>query len=83
MSGMFQFAADNGYASVNPFDGITPLKKSKAEPDPLNRDEFLRLIEACHHQQIKNLWSLAVYTGYVMGNWSRLHGRISTSGRER
>ncbi|BBE77555.1 MULTISPECIES: tyrosine-type recombinase/integrase [Phytobacter] len=67
MSGMFQFAADNGYASVNPFDGITPLKKSKAEPDPLNRDEFLRLIEACHHQQIKNLWSLAVYTGVRHG----------------
>lgn len=67
ISGMFQFAADNGYMDVNPFDGIAPLKKARVEPDPLTRDEFIRFIDACQHQQTKNLWSLAVYTGIRHG----------------
>ncbi|HAT3666676.1 TPA: site-specific integrase [Citrobacter freundii] len=67
IAGMFQFAADHGYLEVNPFEGIKPLKKSRAEPDPLSRDEFIRLIDACRHQQTKNLWSLAVYTGMRHG----------------
>jgi integrase len=67
MAGMFQFAADHGYLEVNPFEGIKPLKKARAEPDPLTRDEFIRLIDACRHQQTKNLWSLAVYTGMRHG----------------
>lgn len=66
-SGMFQFAEENGYIQSNPFSSITPLKKSRLEPDPLSREEFVRIIEACHHQQIKNLWSLAVYTGVRHG----------------
>jgi integrase len=65
--GMFQFAASNGYIEKNPFEGISLLKKSKPEPDPLERDEFVRLIEAANHPQIKNLWSLAVYTGMRHG----------------
>ncbi|HBT2489110.1 TPA: DUF3596 domain-containing protein [Klebsiella aerogenes] len=67
IAGMFQFAADHGYLETNPFDGIKPLKKARAEPDPLTRDEFIRLIDACRHQQTKNLWSLAVYTGMRHG----------------
>ncbi|EFV3362022.1 site-specific integrase [Salmonella enterica] len=67
LSGMFQFAADNGYTGTNPFNGLTPLKRAKAEPDPLTRDEFIRFIDACQHQQTKNLWSLAVYTGVRLG----------------
>ncbi|HFJ1418349.1 TPA: tyrosine-type recombinase/integrase [Salmonella enterica] len=67
VSGLFQFAARNGYIPQNPFNGITMLKRAKAEPDPLSREEFARLIDACHHQQIKNLWSLAVYTGMRHG----------------
>ena len=67
IAGMFQFAADHGYVDVNPFDGLKPLKKARAEPDPLTRDEFVRLIDACRHQQTKNLWSLAVYTGVRHG----------------
>ncbi|MGL4725676.1 MAG: tyrosine-type recombinase/integrase [Scandinavium sp.] len=67
MAGMFQFGADSGYIRTNPFSGITPLKKARAEPDPLTRDEFVRLIEACRHQQLKNMWSLAVYTGVRHG----------------
>lgn len=67
MSGMFQFAADSGYIDANPFTGITTLKKSRTEPDPLTRNEFMRLIEACRHQQLRNMWSLAVYIGVRHG----------------
>lgn len=67
MAVMFQFATDSGYIRANPFSGITPLKKSRTEPDPLTRDEFVRLIDACRHQQLKNMWSLAVYTGVRHG----------------
>lgn len=67
VAGMFQFAADHGYIEANPFERIKPLKKARAEPDPLTRDEFIRLIDACRHQQTKNLWSLAVYTGVRHG----------------
>ncbi|ASD86117.1 DUF3596 domain-containing protein [Salmonella enterica] len=65
--GMFRFAASNGYISQNPFSEISTLKRAKTEPDPLTREEFTRLIDACHHQQIKNIWSLAVYTGMRHG----------------
>jgi len=67
MAGMFQFAADNGYVSENPFNGIKPLKRARVEPDPLTRDEFVRFIDACKHQQTKNLLSIAVYTGLRHG----------------
>ncbi|MCV5453793.1 site-specific integrase [Escherichia coli] len=67
IAGMFQFAADNGYTESNPFNSLTPLKRSRTEPDPLTHDEFIRFIDACHHQQTKNLWSLAVYTGIRHG----------------
>lgn len=67
IGGMFQFAADNGYVDVNPFSSIRPLKKSKAEPDPLTRDEFSRFIAACPNRQTRNLWMLAFYTGVRHG----------------
>lgn len=67
IAGMFRFAASNGYTLKNPLDGISSLKKSRAEPAPLSGDEFVRLINACHHRQTKNFWSLAVYTGMRHG----------------
>ncbi|HBA3610914.1 TPA: site-specific integrase [Escherichia coli] len=67
IAGMFQFATDNGYVTTNPFNGLKPLKRARVDPDPLTRDEFIRFIDACHHQQTKNLWSLAVYTGIRHG----------------
>lgn len=67
IGGMFQFAADNGYVDVNPFSSIRPLKKSKAEPDPLSRDEFSRFIAACPNRQTRNLWMIAFYTGVRHG----------------
>lgn len=38
--GMYSFAKQNGYTDKNPFEGLDPLKKSKAEPDPLTMDEY-------------------------------------------
>ena len=67
MSGMFNFAADSGYVKANPFNGISQLKRARTEPDPLTRAEFIRMINACTHQQLKNMWSLAVYTGVRHG----------------
>lgn len=67
MSGMFNFAAESGYVKANPFNGISMLKRSRTEPDPLTREEFVRMINACTHQRLKNMWSLAVYTGIRHG----------------
>nr|WP_318382854.1 site-specific integrase [uncultured Enterobacter sp.] len=65
--GMFKFAHDSGYILKNPFTGFASMKKAKTMPDPLTRDEFVRFIDACNHQQFRNLWSLAVYTGMRHG----------------
>lgn len=68
MSGICKFAIENGYLQYNPFEGLSSLKRSKPLPDPLTREEFIRLIEdGCLQRQIKNLWSLAVYTGMRHG----------------
>lgn len=65
--GLFQFAIDAGYIKESPFSSMSPLKKSRPEPDPLTKEEFFRLIDAFRHQQVKNMWSLAVYTGLRHG----------------
>ncbi len=63
LNAVFQFGVDNGYLADNPFKGISPLKESRTIPDPLSREEFIRLIDACRNQQAKNLWCVSVYTG--------------------
>ncbi|MDF3737234.1 Arm DNA-binding domain-containing protein, partial [Enterobacter hormaechei] len=65
--GIFQFAVENGYISRSPMTGIAPLRESRPDPDPITREEFPRLIVACHHQQSKNLWTIDVYTGLRPG----------------
>lgn len=57
----------NGYIERSPFAGVTPLKKSKSEPDPLTREEYARLIEVAPSLQVKNIWRLAVNTGMRHG----------------
>lgn len=57
MAGMFKFAAESCYVKVCPFNGIALLKRSRYEPDPLTRDEFIQLINACATQQLNNMWS--------------------------
>lgn len=64
---IFQFGVENGYLDDTPFKGISPLRESRVVPDPLSREEFIRLIEACRSQQAKNMWSLSVYTGIRPG----------------
>lgn len=67
LSAIFQFGMENGYLSENPFRGISPLRESRVVPDPLSREEFVRLIDACRSKQSKNMWSLSVYTGIRPG----------------
>ena len=67
MGGMIKFATESGYFRTNPFTGIAMLKRSRCEPDPLTREEFVRMVNACAHQQLKNMWSLAFYTGVRHG----------------
>lgn len=66
-SGMLSFAEKSGYISRTPFSGITPLKKSRNDPDPLSRDEYHRLLSFCPSEQIANLWKLAINTGMRHG----------------
>lgn len=42
-------------------------KEGQKKPDPVERDEFHRLISSMKTQQLRNLWSLAVYTGLRHG----------------
>lgn len=67
LGSVLKFGHDNGYLPSNPMANLKPLRKTKAEPDPVTRDEFMRIISACNHRQVANLWSLAVYTGMRHG----------------
>lgn len=67
MREMLKFAERNGYTNGSPVSDIKPLRKSKSEPDPLTKEEFIRLLEATTHHQIRNLWVLAVSTGMRHG----------------
>lgn len=64
---MLKFAERNGYTYGSVTSDIRPLRKSKSEPDPLTKEEYMRLLEATNHQQIRNLWVLAVSTGMRHG----------------
>ncbi|HBL5329212.1 TPA: DUF3596 domain-containing protein [Enterobacter hormaechei] len=64
---MLKFAERNGYTNGSVISDIRPLRKSKSEPDPLTKEEFIRLLNAANHQQIRNLWILAVSTGMRHG----------------
>lgn len=64
---MLKFAERNGYTNGSVISDIRPLRKSKSDPDPLTKEEFLRLLEVTNHQQTRNLWVLAVSTGMRHG----------------
>ncbi|MCC3746768.1 site-specific integrase [Rouxiella badensis] len=72
LAAMFNFAEKNCYIEKSPFSGISPLKKSRAEPDPLTKDEYLRLVHASPSLQIKNIWQLAISTGLRHGELGAL-----------
>lgn len=67
LSGMFEFATLNGYISKSPFFAVTPLKKSKSDPQPLSREEYRRFLDSCPSDQIRNIWKLAINTGMRHG----------------
>ncbi|WP_338506964.1 site-specific integrase [Erwinia aphidicola] len=67
MFSMLKFAHDNGYIERNPMAAIGRLKRDKKRPDPIERDEFHRLIDSMKTRQLRNFWSLAVYTGLRHG----------------
>lgn len=71
-SQMFMFAEMNGYIDKSPFSGITPLRKSKSDPDPLTKSEYRRVLDGCPSEQIRNLWVLAINTGMRHGEISAL-----------
>ncbi|PLR48675.1 site-specific integrase [Chimaeribacter arupi] len=64
---MFDFALQNGYVDSDPFARLKPLKKAKSEPDPLNREEYQRLLAIAPSEQIRNIWILAINTGMRHG----------------
>jgi len=65
--GLLKFAYSNGYIDANPMANISPLKRVNKKPDPISKEEFPRLINACKSRQIANLWSLAILTGMRHG----------------
>lgn len=67
MQEMLKFAERNGYTSGPIISDIKPLRKTKSEPDPLTKEEFVRMLTASKHEQIRNLWILAVSTGMRHG----------------
>lgn len=72
LKSMFSFAKRNNYIDHNPFDGVAYLKKQRAQPDPLTREEFSRLINACRNDQFSNLLTIACFTGMRHGEISAL-----------
>ncbi|WP_459378635.1 tyrosine-type recombinase/integrase [Serratia sp. ser-z] len=64
---IFRFALANGYVASDPTANISPLTKSKSLPDPLSREEFMRMMDAIKIRQTRNLWSVAIYTGLRHG----------------
>lgn len=69
---MFKFAELNGYIEKSPFTGVGPTAKSKAEPDPLTKSEYRRLLNASPSEQIRNLWVSAINTGMRHGEIAAL-----------
>lgn len=67
LNGILSFAESSGYITTNPMKNVQPLRMSRVEPDPLTRDEFSRVIDACKTRQDKNLWTVAVLTGMRHG----------------
>ena len=72
LSAILQFAFDNGYIDKLPSSGITPLRKSKRDPDPLSKDEYRRAMSACTTSPIRNLWCFAINSGLRHGEIAAL-----------
>lgn len=60
-----RFAELNGYIEKYPMHGVDPLRKSRSEP--LTKDEYVRFLDVCPTEPIRNLWVLAINTGMRHG----------------
>jgi Integrase len=64
----WRFACLSGYVPSNPFETIKAVRSDDTEPDPLEYDEFLSLVNhPSITEQERNLWTVAVYTGLRHG----------------
>ncbi|MBY3789531.1 tyrosine-type recombinase/integrase [Photobacterium carnosum] len=64
----FSFAVRSGFIKKNPFNNVGHLTVDRESADPLEVDEFERLISALStNEQAANLWTIAVYTGLRHG----------------
>ncbi|WP_274166553.1 Arm DNA-binding domain-containing protein [Enterovibrio gelatinilyticus] len=67
-SEIWDFGVQSKYAADNPFISAPRLNQDKEGPDPLEMDEFERLINhPSMDEQDKNLWTLACFTGLRHG----------------
>lgn len=69
---MFDFGLCNGYLEKNPFQGISPLKQSRPDPDPLTKEEYQRILNCCPTEQMRNMICFAVNTGLRHGELNAL-----------
>lgn len=65
----FSFAVRSDFIKTNPFNNVGHLTVDRELPDPLEVDEFERLISSLlsTNEQAANLWTVAVYTGLRHG----------------
>ncbi|OOE71737.1 Arm DNA-binding domain-containing protein [Salinivibrio kushneri] len=67
-SEIWMFADMSGYVSANPFKKVKYLPIDESGPDPLEYEEFARLVShRSISEQEANLWTVAVYTGLRHG----------------
>ncbi|WP_407330603.1 Arm DNA-binding domain-containing protein [Enterovibrio sp. 27052020O] len=67
-SEIWRFAVASNYVIDNPFAVISHVKKEGRDPDPLEMDEFERLLtHPSITEQERNLWTVACFTGLRHG----------------
>nr|WP_319552405.1 tyrosine-type recombinase/integrase [uncultured Vibrio sp.] len=65
---VFEFSREARITETNPFDSVKRLRREQHEPDPLEVDEYNRIMtNATLSQQDKNIITLAVFTGMRHG----------------
>ncbi|CAI1503493.1 Integrase [Serratia quinivorans] len=63
---MLKYAYLAKHITEKPFEGVRKLKKSRTKPDPLSKNEALKLLDTLTGQK-KHLWKTALYTGLRHG----------------
>lgn len=63
----FDLAVKSKFIDSNPFADVQLVRNKPSEPDPLERDEFEKLLEATPNERWANMFTVAVYTGLRTG----------------